>query len=215
MRYKLAKIKHPLLRGANSVWEISKAYPTETSPHTRGKRRNVCSCNFWRRFIPSCEGQTHTSQACPPPCMIHPLLRGADVSFIKPVPLIVDSSPPARGRQFRQFHKGFKCRFIPSCEGQTLSVYAAFSRLKHLVVQFAQMPFSTRHTSFSLHIIYRKNIFFAIFPNIFLYFFNPHSVFIVYNNFFTFTHTVIFCVYLYIFKDSCFRPAEILKIFNF
>lgn len=106
-------------------------------------------------------------------------------------------------------------RFIPSCEGQTLSVYAAFSRLKHLVVQFAQMPFSTRHTSFSLHIIYRKNIFFAIFPNIFLYFFNPHSVFIVYNNFFTFTHTVIFCVYLYIFKDSCFRPAEILKIFNF
>ena len=127
---------------------------------------------------------------------------------------IDDSSPPARGRPLPVIQMPAKQRFIPSCEGQTLSVYAAFSRLKHLVVQFAQMPFSTRHTSFSLHIICRKNIFFAIFPNIFLYFFNPHSVFI-YNNFFTFTHTVIFCVYLYIFKDSCFRPAEILKIFNF
>lgn len=128
---------------------------------------------------------------------------------------IVDSSPPARGRLGQTKNCNFYNRFIPSCEGQTLSVYAAFSRLKHLVVQFAQMPFSTRHTSFSLHIICRKNIFFVIFQNIFLYFFNPHSVFIVYNNFFTFTYTVIFCVYLYIFKDSCFRLAEILKIFNF
>ena len=107
-----------------------------------------------------------------------------------------------------------KVRFIPSCEGQTLSVYAAFSRLKHIVVQFAQMPFSTRHTSFPLHIICRKNIFFAIFPNIFLYFFNPHSIFIIYDNFFVSTHTLIFCIYLYIFKNSCFRFAEILEIFN-
>ena len=155
------------------------------------------------------------------PCLInraptiHPLMRGADGSCCLDFVVYIDSSPHARGRLFCPYDKTVRVRFIPSCEGQTLSVYAAFSRLKHLVVQFAQMPFSTRHTSFSLHIIYRKNIFFAIFPNIFLYFFNPHSVFIVYNNFFTFTHTVIFCVYLYIFKDSCFRPAEILKIFNF
>ena len=142
-------------------------------------------------------------------------MRGADNVKFKALTKSPDSSPHARGRHSSILFTLSACRFIPSCEGQTLSVYAAFSRLKHLVVQFAQMPFSTRHTSFSLHIICRKNIFFAIFPNIFLYFFNPHSVFIVYNNFFTFTHTVIFCVYLYIFKDSCFRPAEILKIFNF
>ena len=147
--------------------------------------------------------------------LIHPLMRGADGNFLDYCTAGADSSPHARGRRGTLRDQVYNRRFIPSCEGQTLSVYAAFSRLKHLVVQSAQMPFSTRHTSFSLHIIYRKNIFFAIFPNIFLYFFNPHSVFIVYNNFFTFTHTVIFCVYLYIFKDSCFRPAEILKIFNF
>ena len=52
---------------------------------------------------------------------IHPLLRGANAISIC---LLVLSN-----------------RFIPSYEGQTLSVYAAFSRLKHLVVQFTQMPF--------------------------------------------------------------------------
>ena len=167
----------------------------DSSPPARGRLFTALRSCYGSRFIPSCEGQTSACNSDAGKTAIHPLLRGADVVYMT--------------------NGGFLRRFIPSCEGQTLSVYAAFSRLKHLVVQFAQMPFSTRHTSFSLHIICRKNIFFAIFPNIFLYFFNPHSVFIVYNNFFTFTHTVIFCVYLYIFKDSCFRPAEILKIFNF
>ena len=167
------------------------------------------------RFIPSCKGQTvfNCFEFLLP--SIHPLLRGADEGWARRSDPDNDSSPPARGRQH---HKGMRTalfRFIPSCEGQTLSVYAAFSRLKHLVVQFAQMPFSTRHTSFSLHIICRKNIFFAIFPNIFLYFFNPHSIFIIYDDFFAFAHAIIFCVYLYIFKDSCFRLAKILKIFNF
>ena len=127
----------------------------------------------------------------------------------------LDSSPLTRGRHRNNTPSRCTRRFIPSCEGQTLSVYAAFNRFKHLVVQFAQVLFPPRHISLSLHIICRKNIFFAIFPNIFLYFFNPHSIFIIHDNFFVFTHTVIFCVYLYIFKDSCFRLAEIIKIFNF
>ena len=103
---------------------------------------------------------------------IHPLLRGADQAPISLITAEGDSSPPARGRlvPFRYVH--VVERFIPSCEGQTLSVYAAFSRLKHLVVQFAQILLSTRHTSFPLHdVICRKNIFFAIFPNIFFIFF--------------------------------------------
>ena len=84
----------------------------------------------------------------------------------------LDSSPPARGRLYHCGLLYMPGRFIPSCEGQTLSVYAAFSRLKHLVVQFAQILLSTRHTSFPLHdVICRKNIFFAIFPNIFFIFF--------------------------------------------
>ena len=186
---------HPLMRGADRAPPTFHRETLDSSPHARGR--------LAQSFRILCSQQ------------IHPLMRGADRDITFEDAEKADSSPHARGRPVDNRGRYTAHRFIPSCEGQTLSVYAAFSRLKHLVVQFAQMPFSTRHTSFSLHIIYRKNIFFAIFPNIFLYFFNPHSVFIVYNNFFTFTHTVIFCVYLYIFKDSCFRPAEILKIFNF
>ena len=33
------------------------------------------------------------------------------------------------------------CRYTRPCEGGTLSIYAAFSHFKHLVVQFAQRPF--------------------------------------------------------------------------
>ena len=57
-----------------------------------------------------------------------------------------------------------------------------------------------------------KKYFLCLFYKYFLNLLNPHSVFIVYNNFFAFAHAIIFCVYLYIFKDSCFRIAEILKM---
>ena len=104
--------------------------------------------------------------------MINPLLRGAVSDERFKIECRIDSSPPARGRLRFLLPVGLRYRFIPSCEGQTLSVYAAFSRLKHLVVQFAQILLSTRHTSFPLHdVICRKNIFFAIFPNIFFIFF--------------------------------------------
>lgn len=203
------------MRGADALSKLYQEEFTDSSPHARGRQGLPFHRAERLRLIPSYEGQTEIASMLSWFIMIHPLIRGANNSFFASRPYVPDSSPHTRGKPSTSLSASSSLRFIPSYEGQTLSVYAAFSRLKHLVVQFAQMPFSTRHTSFSLHIIYRKNIFFAIFPNIFLYFFNPHSVFIVYNNFFTFTHTVIFCVYLYIFKDSCFRPAEILKIFNF
>ena len=102
----------------------------------------------------------------------HPLLRGANVAGFVAGFVAFETSPPARGRRIRSADLFLSWRNIPSCEGQTLSVYAAFSRLKHLVVQFAQILLSTRHTSFPLHdVICRKNIFFAIFPNIFFIFF--------------------------------------------
>ena len=104
----------------------------KTSPPARGRRQSCPEETILMRFIPSCEGQT-LCLACFIVCQS-------------------DSSPPASGRRLQHCCIMHKYRFIPSCEWQTLSVYAAFSRLKHIVVQFAQMPFSTRHTSFSLHI---------------------------------------------------------------
>ena len=82
---------------------------------------------------------------------------------------IADSSPPTRGRRAKRMRQLTRARFIPSHEGQTLSVYAAFSRLKHLVVQFAQMPFLSHS-----HIQYAENsAAFSFFSNYFFCFSTP------------------------------------------
>ena len=120
---------------------------SDSSPHARGRYISGNHIIRYRRFIPSYEG--------------------ADLIFSYLQHSQNDSSPLARGRLLRSCYMPSYTRFIPSCEGQTLNVYAAFRRLKHLVVQFAQMSFSTRHTSFPLLIICLKNIFFVFFTNIF------------------------------------------------
>ena len=147
MSCRFSTVIHPLMRGADIYLATILSDIGDSSPHTRGQTLFSLISNTLR--------------------MIHPLLRGADL----PLPFTTltgrDSSPLARGRLLRSCYMPSYTRFIPSCEGQTLNVYAAFRRLKHLVVQFAQMSFSTRHTSFPLLIICLKNIFFVFFTNIF------------------------------------------------
>lgn len=53
------------------------------------------------RFIPSCEGQTIVLIFTNLLSSIHPLLRGADCVQLLRVPLALDSSPPASGRQLK------------------------------------------------------------------------------------------------------------------
>ncbi len=132
---------HPLLREADFISITIGFVSLDSSPPARGRHMSIYHGCRISRFIPSCEGQTMTRSLVP--------LSSSD------------SSPPARGRLNEIQRKYGDKRFIPSCEGQTLSVYAAFSRLKHLIVQFAQMPFSTRYTSFPLLIICLKNILFV------------------------------------------------------
>ena len=95
---------------------------------------------FFHRIILSCEGQTADSAYPMQIVVINHLPQGTNISTVK-IAVMRESSPLTRGkcslsqRQRREFWN------IPSYEGQTLSVYAAFSRLKHLVVQIAQMSF--------------------------------------------------------------------------
>ena len=144
---------HPLLRGANFSSISNGAGSCDSSPPTRGKLLSCFIFCFIYRFIPSCEGQTVHLFLRFPDHTIHPLLRGANVILCLDDRAFCDSSPPTRGKRKRAVRVCVGLRFIPSYEGQTLSVYAAFSRLKHIVVQFAQIMLSTHHTSFSLHII--------------------------------------------------------------
>lgn len=122
-------------------------------------------------------------------------------------------------------------RFIPSCEGQTVR-YAEWSAMLsiHPFLRRADtqclcgfQPFQTPRCAFCTNAIFAsphaivsifnmpKKYFFYHFFKYFSKFFNPHSVFIVYNNFFAFAYAV----YFYIFKDACFRLTIALKFFNF
>ena len=132
---------HPLLRGADKPFTQMLLFIIDSSPLARGRHRFNPFCVSLRRFIPSCEGQTSGDSNAYGIPSIHPLLRGADKFSWRTCFRRFDSSPLARGRHIIYNTDFSKTRFIPSCEGQTLNVYAAFSRLKYFVVQFAQMLF--------------------------------------------------------------------------
>ena len=111
---------HPLPRGANlfscpSIW-----MPRESSPHARGRLLFGHVALVEHRFIPSCEGQTLWVTNRGTGNSIHPLLRGADVIKCLDNFVLNDSSPPARGRRHYLINLSKQCRFIPSCEGQTV-----------------------------------------------------------------------------------------------
>ena len=132
---------YPLLRRADGPSPEPFRPSSDSSLLTKGRHLLYVLAGHFIRFIPSYEGQTFGCKF--PRCRIaiHPFLRRAD-SRLDAVPsALCDSSLPAKGRLAGAPLGHVRERFIPSCEGQALSVYAAFSRLKHLVVQFTQMPF--------------------------------------------------------------------------
>ena len=134
---------NPLPRGADLQKQKDGLADPEQSPPARGRHLLRVRIDYVAGFIPSEEGQTssHTLTSHRP--TIHPFLRRADFCH-KPIDAShIDSSLLAKGRRSDMLNGLQCCRFIPSCEGQTLSVYAAFSRLKYLVVQFSQAPFSS------------------------------------------------------------------------
>lgn len=162
---------------------------------------------------------------------IHPLLRRADCYSIRNAFRVLDSSPLTKGRPMTWDDTKGQRRFIPSYEGQTLfeeiresstSIHPLLRRADTQCLCGFQ-PFQTPRCAFCTNAIFAsphaivsifnmpKKYFFYHFFKYFSKFFNPHSVFIVYNNFFAFAYAV----YFYIFKDACFRLTIALKFFNF
>lgn len=132
---------HPFLQRADTNLLTEYETGADSSLPAKGRLITRLSALAPSRFIPSCEGQAQPLSAVSLFLPIHPFLRRAGVQRVSGSGAPVDSSLPAKGRLKRLLWDEGLNRFIPSCEGQALSVYAAFSRLKHLVVQFTQMPF--------------------------------------------------------------------------
>ena len=149
---------------------------------------------------------------------IHPLLRRADHCLAAAVSFYVDSSPLTKGRHLVYWWFCTACRFIPSYEGQTRCAHIRkLCETIHPLLRRADtqclcgfQPFQTPRCAFCTNAIFASPHAIVSFKY-FSKFFNPHSVFIVYNNFFAFAYAV----YFYIFKDACFRLTIALKFFNF
>ena len=90
---------HPFLRRADFYHKPIDASHIDSSLPTKGSPQNLSRHITAFRFIPSCEGQTHSAYK-------HRLVRS-------------DSSLLAKGRFCRRFSAVVYMRFIPSCEGQT------------------------------------------------------------------------------------------------
>ena len=90
---------HPHMRGADAVQRICCRYTAGSSPHAWGRLMDVRFCDRYRRFIPTCVGQTAYAQARIDSQTVHPHMRGAD-EYRKPDQECYNgSSPHAWGRR--------------------------------------------------------------------------------------------------------------------
>ena len=129
---------HPPLRGEdNTITGLCLEW-IDSSPLARGRPAKSRSSSSPARFIPPCEGKTLFCRLFLLTRQIHPPLRGEYIFRLNAMIYLSDSSPLARGILHAVVYALPKFRFIPPCEGNTLSIFAGFTRVKILVVQFVQ-----------------------------------------------------------------------------
>ena len=92
---------HPLMRVADRFRQCASRCGCDSSPPTRGKPFSYYRRATMERFIPSYEGQTNFSANFRVLFVIHPLLRGANCTYLKHPDDDTDSSPHASGQTSR------------------------------------------------------------------------------------------------------------------
>ena len=138
------------MRGADPEELFTRLYGYDSSPPTRVRPAGFKGRWGAERFIPSCEGQTSRIPAPRRSLAIHPLLRGANNLFTVLNFLLIDSSPPARGKPHFNNDMPVPGRFIPSCEEQTERVFWSVSLQQiHPLIRGANIPCLTSPVSYA------------------------------------------------------------------
>ena len=117
---------HPLLRRANHFINQYRPPACDSSPPTRGKLLDYGRSPTRRRLIPSYEGQTEIASMLSWFIMIHPLLRGANITSDNARQCVNDSSPHARGRLWMSICHNF---LSPDSSPHARGRLSAFMRL--------------------------------------------------------------------------------------
>ena len=112
---------HPHVRGADMYRKRNRLYGRGSSPRAWGRHGLSSRGPSFGRFIPTCVGQTRSSEASRDVESVHPHVRGADGRLCPHHEDPAGSSPRAWGRLGRSPQSRGWFRFIPTCVGQTLA----------------------------------------------------------------------------------------------
>ena len=110
---------HPHMRG-EYFWQWTTDGPTCGSPpHAWGIPIQIHHNQRWRRFTPTCVGNTPIPGASSGPASVHPHMRG-EYCPVAASPSVVAGSPPhAWGIRSPDCSGNRGCRFTPTCVGNT------------------------------------------------------------------------------------------------
>ena len=130
--YSISRIfwKHPRIRGENPVVNSAVGAARETSPHTRGERRNQKVCRVRRRNIPAYAGRTDKLLERSDLVRKHPRIRGENVAILAAHKKAKETSPHTRGEQAILPLLASSLRNIPAYAGRTNRMWSRQGRFE-------------------------------------------------------------------------------------
>ena len=111
---------HPHVRGEHHILRIDAAGQHGSSPRAWGTQSGQTSFYLFRRFIPTCVGNTGLCPSRNPNLAVHPHVRGEHFNAKARPGNDAGSSPRAWGTPACQHTRLPLHRFIPTCVGNTL-----------------------------------------------------------------------------------------------
>ena len=114
---------HPRVRGADPCRSVSPRNSRGPSPRARGRLLGSDLGQRGGGSIPACAGPTTAEVVAVPIRLVHPRVRGADVTDVDDVPSHYGPSPRARGRRIGCGLPRRSRGSIPACAGPTYRLW--------------------------------------------------------------------------------------------
>ncbi len=119
-RCRIQSAVHPHMRGEHLLKRQKRQENFGSSPHAWGTLAPLKTFFLWKRFIPTCVGNTIDKQVNTKTGAVHPHMRGEHLKHNPNENITSGSSPHAWGTRVVADRHGIKRRFIPTCVGNTL-----------------------------------------------------------------------------------------------
>ena len=120
---------HPHMRGEQFFRGLQKTFKNGSSPHAWGTDLREPRCRSPSRFIPTCVGNSISSDDAIRSYPVHPHMRGEQITGRWMNSVMSGSSPHAWGTDCLDRSGPLRIRFIPTCVGNSANIDSGFSSL--------------------------------------------------------------------------------------